>query len=157
MGEPTRDVSPDRKAAYYLGMGLMGIGFLVFLSNFFVAFGGGFPSMEGMMARALIGMGLIVFGAFLRSIGARGLAGSGVVLDPQQARRDVEPWSRMAGGMLQDAVEEAGLKDALGAGQAGGELPFDEKLRRLEKLRQDGLITESEYRRKREEILAEDW
>jgi hypothetical protein len=34
---------------------------------------------------------------------------------------------------------------------------FDERLRRLEGLRADGLITEAEYERKRTEILAERW
>ena len=43
----------------------------------------------------------------MRGIGGRGLAGSGVVLDPSQARQDLEPYSRMAGGMLGDALDEA--------------------------------------------------
>ncbi|NLC70139.1 MAG: SHOCT domain-containing protein [Desulfuromonadaceae bacterium] len=34
---------------------------------------------------------------------------------------------------------------------------FDERLRKLEGLKQDGLITETEYRRKREALLKEDW
>ena len=42
----------------------------------------------------------------MRNIGAKGLAGSGVILDPEQAREDVEPWSRMGGGVLQDALSE---------------------------------------------------
>jgi hypothetical protein len=42
-------------------------------------------------------------------IGARGLAGSGVVLDPEKARGDLEPYTRMAGGMLKDALDETGL------------------------------------------------
>ena len=33
-------------------------------------------------------------------------AGSGVVLDPEKARKDVEPWSRMGGGVVQDALSE---------------------------------------------------
>lgn len=61
---------------------------------------------QNMMFRALGGMGLIVLGGFLMKVGKSGLAGSGVVLDPQQARKDMEPWSRMKGGMVQDALEE---------------------------------------------------
>ncbi|HUR52843.1 MAG TPA: hypothetical protein VMZ71_01845 [Gemmataceae bacterium] len=61
---------------------------------------------QGMMFRALGGMGLIVLGGFLTRIGAVGLAGSGVVLDPQKARKDVEPWSRAVGGIMNDAVSE---------------------------------------------------
>jgi hypothetical protein len=56
--------------------------------------------------RALGGMGLIAVGGFLMRIGAAGLAGSGIVLDPQKAREDLKPWSHMAGGMIQDAVSQ---------------------------------------------------
>jgi hypothetical protein len=42
----------------------------------------------------------------MMNVAARGLAGSGVVLDPEQARKDLEPWSRMSGGMVQDALSE---------------------------------------------------
>jgi hypothetical protein len=80
-----------------------------------------------------------------------GLAGSGLKLDPQGARRDVEPWARMTGGVVKDAMDEAGIK--LGGQPAGGELPFDERLRRLQKLQQDGLISEQEYASTRKKIL----
>ena len=33
------------------------------------------------------------------------------------------------------------------------DMPFDEKLRRLHKLREEGLISEEEYQRERKEIL----
>lgn len=36
-------------------------------------------------------------------------------------------------------------------------LPPDERLRRLEKLRADGLLTDDEYARKRAELLGEKW
>jgi uncharacterized OB-fold protein len=49
----------------------------------------------------------------LRRIGARGVAGSGLVLDPDKAREELEPYSRMAGGMVKDALEEADV--SLGA------------------------------------------
>ncbi len=54
-------------------------------------------------------MALLFIGGIVRSAGARGLAGSGVVLDPQKAREDLEPYSRMTGGMLKDALDEADL------------------------------------------------
>ena len=38
-----------------------------------------------------------------------------------------------------------------------GQSDFDERLRDLERLRQDGLLTEEEYRRKRADVLNEDW
>jgi hypothetical protein len=41
---------------------------------------------------------------------------------------------------------------------SGGEpLPFDERLRRLEKLRADGLVSAGEYERKRAELMGERW
>jgi hypothetical protein len=38
-----------------------------------------------------------------------------------------------------------------------GELQFDERLRRLERLREERLISEEEYQRKREEIMRQQW
>jgi hypothetical protein len=37
---------------------------------------------------------------------AAGLARSGAMLDPEQAREDLEPYTRMVGGMVKDALEE---------------------------------------------------
>jgi hypothetical protein len=37
------------------------------------------------------------------------------------------------------------------------ELPFDEKLRKLEQLKRDGLLSTEEYEAKRSEILNEKW
>ncbi|HED64150.1 MAG TPA: zinc ribbon domain-containing protein [Planctomycetes bacterium] len=116
----TREISPNRKGAYYGGTALVIFGVLLFASTF-VTFAAGFgdshhfaPGPSSMMLRPLVGMGFIVVGGILRSIGARGLAGSGVLLDPSQARKDLEPYTRMAGGMLQDALEETDLTKAKG-------------------------------------------
>jgi hypothetical protein len=38
-----------------------------------------------------------------------------------------------------------------------GDLQFDERLRRLERLRDERLISEAEYERKREEIMGQQW
>lgn len=70
-----------------------------------------------MILRGIIGVLLVGVGQGVSKVGARGLAGSGVVLDPEQARRDLEPYSRMAGGMLGDALDEAGVKPTATAGQ----------------------------------------
>lgn len=106
----TREVSAERKTAYYAGMALIALGLLVFVSTFFgshePAFGEGPPPF---FLRALLGMGLMVLGSIVQRVGARGLAGSGVVLDPTQAREDLEPYARMAGGLAKDALDEAGL------------------------------------------------
>ena len=51
-------------------------------------------------------MALMVIGGVIHRIGARGIAGSGIVLDPEKAREELELSSRMAGGMIKDALEE---------------------------------------------------
>ena len=111
-------ISDERKTAFYLGTLLSGIGLLLFLSNF--VFGalqlGGEPDfgshnsfMQGMALRGVGGILLIAVGRFIRRVGARGLAGSGMLLEPEQAREDLKPYSKMAGGMLNDALEEVDL------------------------------------------------
>jgi hypothetical protein len=120
MNEPQRQIPPERKAVYYVGMVMMGVGFLLFLSTFFsgIANFGNFDNFEervrGEMFRALLGMVLLIVGGIVMKVGAVGLAGSGLKLDPEQARRDIEPWARMGGGMAQDALAEVELARQLG-------------------------------------------
>ncbi|MBI2478123.1 MAG: zinc ribbon domain-containing protein [Planctomycetia bacterium] len=108
-----RHISGERKTAYYLGMGLMILGGILFASTFvtFATRFGDFSNFESNakseMFRAFGGMALLIVGGIIRGIGARGLAGSGVVLDPEKARQELEPYSRMAGGMVKDALDEA--------------------------------------------------
>ena len=54
-------------------------------------------------------MALLILGGIVRGLASRGLAGSGVVLDPEKARDDLEPYTRMVGGMAKDALDEAGI------------------------------------------------
>lgn len=114
-----RQISPERKLAYYAGMVLAVIGILLFLSNFVFAIAnfGDFHDFAGrgqsMMVRAFGGMALTALGGVIAGIAARGLAGSGVLLDPERARKDVEPWSRMAGGVVQDALSEVKIVNKL--------------------------------------------
>ena len=42
-------------------------------------------------------------------------------------------------------------------GRPSEQLPFDERLRKLEQLRKEELITEIEYRQKRDELMAMKW
>ena len=162
MRGPNRNISEARKGIYYLGVSLIAIGIVSFLSVFVSTFTsmGGFndfgATMQSVGIRSVGGILLAIIGSVLMRVGARGVAGSGMILDPKRAREDLEPWSRMAGGVLQDALDETGLENAL-RDRDGNELPFDEKLRRLEQLRKDGLITETEYQAKRKEFLSEDW
>jgi hypothetical protein len=108
-----KNISEERQMAYYLGGALMVIGGLLFFSVFITGAMnfGNFSNFEGRaqssMFRALGGMALLFIGGIIRGIGAKGLAGSGVVLDPNKAREELEPYSRMAGGMVKDAMDEA--------------------------------------------------
>lgn len=122
---------------------------------------------RSMALRAFGGMGLIVVGGVISGIGRQGLAGSGVILDPEKAREDQEPWTRMQGGMFADAADEAiqGISQSLtDSGLLDGidpppdwnpddDLTFDEKLRRLHGLYKDGILTREEYEREKQELL----
>lgn len=113
----SRQISGGRQFAFYLGTVLQVLGVLLFLSIFVSAasvavsvFGdGGFSPPGSMFPRAIGGMVLMAVGRMIREIAKKGLAGSGLMLDPEQARQDLEPYSRMAGGMLNDALEETEL------------------------------------------------
>ncbi len=131
MSQQTRVITPGRKALFYGGMLVVGLGIALFVSVFF-DFAGEFgresqgPELgepgwwegaqrehrqfgqrgAGMFIRALVGMGLMGLGGGMMTVGRRGAAGAGIVLDPQQAREDLEPWNRMKGGMMQDGLEE---------------------------------------------------
>jgi hypothetical protein len=154
----TRQISPERKGAYYFGMALIVVGFLSFASTFFsFASQFGHPGRDferfgsSVMMRGVIGVALIGMGGFLMKMGRVGMAGSGILLDPERAREDVEPWSRMAGGVVKDALDEADIKPG---GQKSAEpMSFDEELRRLRKLRDEQIISEDEYAAKKKQIL----
>ena len=93
-------------------MASAGFGFILFMSTFVtgIANFGNFDDFAGQARlegfRAIGGMILMIVGGIMMNVGARGLAGSGFVLDPEKARKDVEPWSRMGGGVVQDALSE---------------------------------------------------
>jgi hypothetical protein len=113
--EMASDISDARKTAYYLGMGLTVVGALLFASTFvtFMMRFGDFTNFEARARsegmRAFAGMALMIVGGIISSIGAKGLAGSGLVLDPEKARGELEPYSRMTGGMVKDALDEADI------------------------------------------------
>ncbi|HJM57700.1 MAG TPA: zinc ribbon domain-containing protein [Planctomycetota bacterium] len=108
----TRKISEGRKIAFYAGSGLMALGAISFGSVFVTGianFGDHSMSIHGGTegVRAVAGMALLIVGMGLRGIGAAGLAGAGVILDPERAKEELEPYSRMAGGMAKDLLDEA--------------------------------------------------
>jgi hypothetical protein len=78
---------------------------------------GNFDNFEGnarsSMARGFGGMALMFAGGILMNLGRHGAAGSGLLLDPRKSRKDLEPWSRAAGGMTSDALDEIELAKKL--------------------------------------------
>ena len=128
------DVQTWRKAAYYGGAVVIALGFILFFIPFlsffslFRSFGPGMSAGDGFFTPfrtfplAFVGVLLIMAGQGLRSLGRKGLAGSGVVLSPQGEARDAEPWQRSKGAQMQDALEEVPMvRDAMARG--GGAEP----------------------------------
>ena len=107
-------LSKERKATYYIGFGLIIIGFLLFFSVFF--------SFIGMMngefrippfQNAVIGILLVGVGSILRNVGAKGAAGSGIILDPEKAREDLKPFNEAKGEMINDVISNIDVVDHL--------------------------------------------
>ena len=114
-------ISDGRKGLYYFGGLVQFVGMAMFLSNFLV-FGcnmvkgaNGAEMDPGNFIGSFFGLGfggfiLIVICGFMRKVGARGLRGSGILLDPQGARQDLKPFSKMAGGMFKDTIGSSGMR-----------------------------------------------
>ena len=107
-----RKISAERKGLYYVGMAVLITGFILFFSVFFIGmsedpFSG--DSGMGSMKNGFIGFVLIGLGGFIMNIGARGAAGSGLILDPEKAREDLNPYTSAAGGMINDALKEVDI------------------------------------------------
>ena len=155
-----REISSGRKNLYSIGMGLAGLGGLLFLSTFltFMMHFGDFNNFEANARsdglRAFGGMIFMILGVGLMGVAHKGLAGSGAVLDPQQARQDLEPWARMSGGLLKDTLDEAGLDLSRLTSRNPEEIEnFDQKLRKLHQLREEGILSDEEYEKEKAEIL----
>jgi len=105
-----KKISNERKALYYVGMGMMIIGVILFLSVFVTAFTGDpfemMNSGRNPMANGFVGFVMIFIGSIIMNIGARGAAGSGLILDPDKAREDLNPYASAAGRLINDALDE---------------------------------------------------
>ncbi|MGI6189357.1 MAG: zinc ribbon domain-containing protein [Clostridiales bacterium] len=113
-------ITKGRKAAYYTGMALIALGFILFISTFIsvashindpLSFidGRGTPPF----ANSVIGIILIIIGSVVMSIGARGPAGSGLLLDPKKAREDLKPFSEAKGEMINDVISNIDAVDRI--------------------------------------------
>lgn len=107
-------ISQERKTTYYIGIACLIIGFILFISSFFSGFStlqNNFQSSQfdspdlSFIKRSLLGFVCIIAGGVLMAIGSKGLAGSGVILDPEKAREDLKPFNEVKGKMINDVVE----------------------------------------------------
>ena len=99
-------ISTGRKVLFYLGNVLVVVGIVLFISVFFTFFSDDFDASFNSMPRSVIDIIFIGFGSFLRSLGGLGPAGSGILLDPERARKDLKPHTNMLGEMVSDVVEK---------------------------------------------------
>lgn len=106
----------SRKVTYYIGLGIMILGIILFLSTFLIiTFGmmGNSFIMEGIppFANGIIGFILTAVGKLIMEIGAKGAAGSGLLLDPDKAREDLQPFNEAKGGMINDVIRNIDIVD----------------------------------------------
>jgi hypothetical protein len=111
-----------------------------------------------MGLRAVGGIFMIIAGMAIAGIGAAGAAGSGLNLDPEKAREDLEPWARLQGGLTKASLDEMGvdlpkITAALGGTKTATSETFEERLRGLHALYKDGILSEEEYLREKQELL----
>jgi len=100
----------SRKTLYYFGMILSIIGIILFLSNFVAIFTGNLFNFNPIIP--LVGFFMIAIGQIIRTIGSKGIAGSGIILDPEKAREDVKPYSKAMGGVIDDVMSNVDTKSA---------------------------------------------
>lgn len=108
----------ERKATYYVGIGIMILGFILFISVFFsVASFMNNPYM-GMSSGpsftpGILGFVLIIVGSAVMNLGAKGAAGSGLILDPDKAREDLKPFNEAKGEMINDVISNIDIIDQI--------------------------------------------
>jgi hypothetical protein len=106
----------SRKVTYYVGLGIMIVGIILFLSTFLyfpTGLMGNFHMEERIppFANSVIGIILIAVGGLVKEIGAKGTAGSGLLLNPDKAREDLKPFNEAKGGMINDVIRNIDLVD----------------------------------------------
>ena len=136
----TVEVSPGGVTRAAAGPGIV-------IAILFLAFGVGFlavvfnetPDSEPMLRLLIVGFGLIwvVACIAIMSVNIRLL----------RASRNAAPDTLLT---IEETAESESPTNATGA-------DFEDRLRKVESLRRDGLISEAEYQRKRDGILSEKW
>jgi len=116
-GDSMTKITKERKVTYYIGIGMIVLGFILFISVFFnVAslmndpFG---SSSSPSFMNSVLGMVLMIAGAIVMNIGAKGAAGSGLLLDPDKAREDLKPFNEAKGGMINDVISNIDVIDKI--------------------------------------------
>lgn len=122
LNKMSNKISKERKTIYYVGLGLTVLGVALFISSFFIVdmepdFFGGMPPF---FSRALVGMICAIIGGALTNIGAKGAAGSGLLLDPEKAREDLKPYSAAKGKMINDTIENIDIVKNIGNKEGKG-------------------------------------
>lgn len=69
--------------------------------------------LEPNPAKPFLSILLIIIGQFIANIGRSGLAGSGIVLDPERARQELQPFNVAKGQMLNDTLSEIDVVQSL--------------------------------------------
>jgi hypothetical protein len=125
-------ISNERKATYYIGIGMMVLGFILFISVFFsvasamntpFGFGEFGEFNEGpSFISPVIGMVLMISGSIVMNIGARGTAGSGLFLDPDKAREDLKPFNEAKGRMINDVISNIDAVEKIAKPHEGKEV-----------------------------------
>ena len=109
-------ITKKRKVIYYIGIGMTVLGFILFISVFFTVANFMSSPFEGMNSgkvpqfrNLILGMIFMIAGAIVMNVGARGAAGSGLVLDPEKTREDLKPFNEAKGGMINDVISNIDL------------------------------------------------
>ena len=55
----------------------------------------------------------MIAGSIVMNIGAKGAAGSGLLLDPEKAREDMKPFNEAKGGMINDVISNIDVIDQI--------------------------------------------
>lgn len=111
-----RELKTWRKVLYIIGNVFLVLGVILFFTVFIdsgydIYFEGNSLRYSSRFFydstfRAIFGFGLILLGTVMKELAKKGLAGAGLILDPERERRDAEPFSRSKGGKFADSYDE---------------------------------------------------